>query len=249
MQLTNYSHSKFDIGVKRTIKLLNTSQIKQLLDIQIPDSVNSVAYITKNMITNRGDNAWTKKSGAVSIWILSQFAPAPGVTVAIPFKQESKQKGDSIVTFYFGKISQKRMRIKNGVIYFKMDGKKRRKLGISPQRSKGVEGAYDATNHILTIMTYNQVQSKYYMNQLCKHQKHPYKGRVEFAYNDGPLKDGSQLGPFFEMESTSPAAFLSPDDSIEHTHLIFHFSGSEKQLSKISQKVLGISIEQIKTAF
>jgi hypothetical protein len=141
------------------------------------------------------------------------------------------------------------MRIKDGVIYFKMDGKKRRKLGIDPQRSKGVEGAYDATNRILTIMTYNQVHSKYYMNQLWKHQKHPYKGRVEFAYNDGPLKNGSQLGPFFEMESTSPAAFLSPGDSIEHTHRIFHFSGNEQKLSQISEKVLGVSIKQIKTAF
>jgi hypothetical protein len=249
MQLTNYSHSQFDVGVKRIIKLLDPSRIKQLLNMQIPDGVHAVAYESENTITNVGDKAWTKDTGAISIWILSQFAPAPGVTVVIPFIQGPKDKLGPITTPYFGKVSSKRRRIKNGVIFFKMDGKKRRKMGISPKRSKGVEGSYDETNHILTIMQYNQVQSNYYMNQLWKHQKHPYKGQVEFAYNDGPLKNGSQLGSFFEMESASPAAFLSPGDSIEHTHRIFHFSGSEQQLSKISQKVLGVSIEQIKSAF
>src|SRR5699024_5182966 len=129
---------KFDIGVKRTINLLDSSQIKQLLNIQIPDGINVVAYESENTITNTGDKTWTKETGAVSIWILSQFAPAPGVTVAIPFKQGPKEKlGPIVTTAYFGDISHKRMRIKDGVIYFKMDGKKRRKLGVSAQRSKG----------------------------------------------------------------------------------------------------------------
>jgi hypothetical protein len=254
MQLFNYSHFKFNVDVKRTIKLLNKSHIEQLLNIQIPNGIHSVGYESINTMTNAGNKPWKRKTGGLFIWILSQFAPAPGVTVAIPFKKGSKEKLGSLETFYFGKISKNRQKIdkNDGVIYFKMDGKKRRKLGLSPKRSKGVEGSYDETNHVLTLMTYSHPvnnDTTAYMNNLWKHQKHPYVGDVEFAYNDGPLKDGSQLGPFFEMESASPAAFLSPGDSIEHTHRIFHFSGNEQKLSKISQKVLGVSIEQIKAAF
>lgn len=255
MQLTNYSHSKFKVDVKRSIKLLNKSRMEQFLGMQLPDGIYSVAYESVNTMTNAGDKPWTRESGALSIWILSQFAPAPGVTVVIPFKQGSKEELGSIVTTaYFGDISEERLRIDkdNGMIYFKMDGKKRRKLGLSAERSKGVEGAYDATNHVLTIMQYSHPENNdttAYMNQLWKIQEHPYNGKVEFAYNDGPLKNGSQLGPFFEMESASPAAFLSPGESIKHVHRIFHFSGDEKKLSKISQNVLGVSIQQIKSAF
>lgn len=255
MILTNYSGFKFDVGVKRTINLLDTSDIKQQLNVQIPEGVNTVVFETVNKMTNTGDTAWTKETGAISIWILSQFAPAPGVTVAIPFKQGSKDKlGQIVTTAYFGKISKKRLQIdkENGLIYFKMDGEKRRKLGLSPERAKGVAGSYDPTNHVLTIMQYSHPENNdttAYMNQLWKHQEHPYDGNVLFAYNDGPLKNGSQLGPFYELESASPAAFLSPGESITHVHRIYHFSGDEQKLSKISQEVLGVSIKQIKSAF
>ncbi|HKK44795.1 MAG TPA: DUF6786 family protein, partial [Balneolaceae bacterium] len=253
MTLSNYSGMEFDLQANRTIRLLDASRVQKLLNVQIPDGVQFVAYQTENRIENTGEKPWTKETGTVSIWILSQFTPAPGVTVAIPFKKGSENNlGPIVTTAYFGEISSQRLKVDkdNGIVYFKMDGKKRRKLGLSPQRSRAVEGSYDETNHILTIMQFNKPQQNPgYVNQLWKHQEHPFNGNVEFAYNDGPLEDGSQLGPFFEMESSSPAAFLAPGDSITHNHRIFHFSGSEPQLSNISNAVLGVSIEQIKSAF
>ena len=69
------------------------------------------------------------------------------------------------------------------------------------------------------------------------------------AYNDGPLEDGSQMGPFYEIESSSPAAFLAPGGKIIHKHNIFHFTGSENDLSKIAKSVLGVDIMEIKAAF
>lgn len=251
MQLSNYSNSTFDITVQRTIRLMDKGKIEQLLNTEVPAGVKSVAYVSENTITNSGNRAWTRETGAPSIWILSQFTPSSDVTVVIPYKQGSeKELGPVATKTYFGTFTSERFKEDNGIIYFRMDGKKRLKLGLSPKRSMGIEGSYDVANNILTIMSYNQPENNHaYMNQLWEHQKHPYDGNSEFAYNDGPLADGSQLGPFFEMESTSPAAFLKPGESITHDHRIFHFSGSKEALDKISEKVLGVSIQQIMDAF
>jgi hypothetical protein len=69
------------------------------------------------------------------------------------------------------------------------------------------------------------------------------------AYNDGPLADGTQLGPFYELESVAPAVALQPRQLTTHHHAVFHFTGDEKGLDEIAQKVLGVSLDQIKTAF
>jgi len=69
------------------------------------------------------------------------------------------------------------------------------------------------------------------------------------AYNDGPLADGSQMGPFYELESVSPAALLAPGGMLVHWHAVFHFTGSEAGLDIVARKVLGVSINQIKDVF
>jgi len=48
------------------------------------------------------------------------------------------------------------------------------------------------------------------------------KGDAVNSYNDGPVTDGSIMGPFYEIESSSPAANLSPGEKITHTQRIFH---------------------------
>jgi len=102
----------------------------------------------------------------------------------------------------------------------------------------------------LTLIQFNKPKGpQKYINQLWKIQKHPFQGDVINSYNDGPLEDGSQIGPFYELETSSPAAFLSPGESIVHIHRTFHFVGDESQLDQISQAVLGVTIQQIKKAF
>jgi hypothetical protein len=69
------------------------------------------------------------------------------------------------------------------------------------------------------------------------------------AYNDGPLNDGSQMGPFYEIESVSPSAALKPGEEMKHVHSVYHFTGSKQQLDNIARKVLGVSLEKIEQAF
>jgi hypothetical protein len=88
-----------------------------------------------------------------------------------------------------------------------------------------------------------------YVNSLWKIQQHPYAGDVENSYNDGPPSPGTKpLGPFYEMESSSPAAALVPGASMEHTHSTIHLIGSKDNLDAVSRCVLGVSLAEIQSA-
>ena len=61
----------------------------------------------------------------------------------------------------------------------------------------------------LTLVRYSQPgeEVRDYVNSMWEHQEHPYGGDVINSYNDGPPSPGAKpLGPFFELETSSPAA-------------------------------------------
>ena len=88
-----------------------------------------------------------------------------------------------------------------------------------------------------------------YVNSQLGNQADPLSGDVVNSYNDGPLADGSVMGPFYEIESSSPAALLAPGEKMTHRQRIFHISGDEAQLSLITEKLFNVSVPTIKTAF
>jgi hypothetical protein len=57
------------------------------------------------------------------------------------------------------------------------------------------------------------------------------------------------MGPFYELESSSPAAQLKPGEKLLHSQRIFHFEGNEPELEVITEKLFGVSIEEIKGRF
>jgi hypothetical protein len=57
------------------------------------------------------------------------------------------------------------------------------------------------------------------------------------------------MGPFYEIESVSPAAFLKPNEGLTHKHNVFHFTGDKDELNQIALKTLGISLQDIQAAF
>ena len=56
------------------------------------------------------------------------------------------------------------------------------------------------------------------------------------------------MGPFYELESSSPAAALAPGKSLTHIHRTIHLSGPESALDSVARTTLGVSIADIKTA-
>lgn len=69
-----------------------------------------------------------------------------------------------------------------------------------------------------------------------------------FNYNDSPSENGNQMGPFYEMESVSPAAMLK---NMSHflIYIAYLILPVPKQNWTIVWKVLGISLGEIKIPF
>ncbi len=248
----NASNTGFDVEIEREISLLSDKDVQTRLGMDIPNGVNSVVYQSKNRVKNTGDNAWLKETGLLSIWILGMYNPSPLVTVVIPYQEGPEDELGPIVNdAYFGKIPSDRLVIQDGTIYFKGDGQQRGKIGLTPQRAKPVLGSYDAENNILTIVQYTKPEGETgYVNSMWEMQEEPFAGDVVNSYNDGPPEPGAKpLGPFYELETSSPAAALKPNESITHIQRTFHFTGSEEDLNGISKSVLGVSIAEIKSVF
>jgi hypothetical protein len=250
-KLVNYSGTELNIGIERTISLLDRKSIGQHLGMNLPDSVSSVAYQSENILNNLGNKAWTKESGMLSIWMLSMLNPSPEVTIFIPYYISDENKAVKIVhDDYFGKVPPERLIVEKGIIYFKADGKYRSKIGIPPQRASEFSGSYDAQRKALTLLWCDLPKGRTdYVNSKWEMQKDPFSGDAINAYNDGPVEDGTQMGPFYELESSSPAASLKPGEQLTHMQRIFHFTGNEAELSLITEKIFGVSLKEISSKF
>ena len=250
MDLINYSGTKFNIEVMRKITLLDQKQTNENLELDTAD-YSVVAYETSNIVKNIGASDWKKESGLLSIWLLSMISPTDETTVVIPVKKGTEEElGVLVNDNYFGKIAADRLKTTEQTVYFKADGKSRGKIGVSPARSTGYMGSYDALNKVLTILEIAAPNaSDNYVNSAWELQDKPYSGDVLNSYNDGALEDGVQMGPFYELESSSPALALGSGESYTHTQRIYHFKGKKDILNRIAIKVLKVSIDEIRDVF
>lgn len=234
--LTNCSGTSFSIRLERKVILENHSK-------ELPVGVKSVHFRTENLLINTSDFEWTEETGMPSIWMLGQFIPSEDNTIIIPYRSA---QNTTINDSYFGQISKDRLQTVGQVLLFKADGKKRGKIGIPPEMVMPVAGAYDAIHQILTIVHFGIPEGKnQYVNSMWEHQQNPFSGDVMNAYNDGPLEDGSMMGPFYELESSSPAAALKPGEILTHIHSTSHYTGELTELDQIARKILGISLTDL----
>jgi hypothetical protein len=247
-RLRNYTGTPFDFRIDRRVLLLNRSDAEMILGSVSEPQVEMVAFASENRITNLGEREWTRETGLLSIWILGMYPSSPSTTVLIPFELGSEEKRGPIVNDrYFGKVPEDRLDIRKGVIYFRADGKHRSKIGVGPLRAKSVMGSYESSRNLLTIVQYSRPDTATgYVNSMWEIQQEPYGGDVINSYNDGPPEPGAKpLGPFYELETSSPAAALGPSETLLHVHRTFHFSGPEEQLQEIACRVLGVSLSNI----
>lgn len=250
MKLINYKGTELLLTAHRTIKILNRQQIIDRIGLSPDVSVKAVGYETDNVIINKSGQKWTETTGMPCIWILDMFRPSPATVIVVPFTNPSGETFDKVATTnYFGEIPPDRLKHTGNTLFLKADGKSRGKLGILPGKAKPIAGSYDAHNKVLTITLFDLDTGGRYLNQEWNTVKPSFSGDAVNAYNDGALADGSQMGPFYEIESVSPAAFLKPDQSLSHKHVVLHFTGEEKGLDQIAQKLFGVSLDDIKKVF
>lgn len=250
IKIINYSNTEFNLNIKRNVILLTNEDILSLTGINL-SGLNSVAYRSENTVTNLGHETWSKLNGLLSVWMLGMYNPSPGVVIVIPVKEGDENKlGIMVNDNYFGKISPDRLKIIGHTIFFRADGKSRGKIGIPPLRSKGVMGSFDSQNNILTLLFCKLPEGiTEYVNSAWELQDNPFSGDAFNSYNDGPLEDGSQMGPFYELETSSPAMALSPGKSHTHSQVTVHLTGDRKLLDSVCESTLGVSLDEIEKAF
>lgn len=250
--LKNYSGTVFDLRIQREVRVLSPVDALRSFSVTPDTSLLSVCYQTINSLENTGSAPWKKETGLLSIWLLGMFNPSPGVTMVIPYIEGPVETLGPIVNDdYFGKVPGDRLMVSDGVIYFKGDGRHRSKIGLSPKRARDVMGSYDEETKTLTIVSFTKGEpDDDYVNSKWEIQTQPFKGDVVNAYNDGPPSPGAKpMGPFYELESSSPARELNPGERVEHRQTTFHFQGEEGSLDEIAKPLLGVSIAEIRSAF
>jgi hypothetical protein len=181
--------------------------------------------------------------------MLDMFNPSEKTVILVPYQHPSDTTSKIATTNYFGEIPADRLKHRDGILFFKADGRSRGKLGLDPSRATHFIGSYDALHKILTVAHFELNPAAKYLNQEWNTLKPPFSGDAVNAYNDGPLANGTQMGPFYEIESVSPAALLKPGELLEHRHTVFHFTGSEPALNKIAESVFHVSIDEVNSIF
>lgn len=247
--LKNAIGTPFKMILDRTVRMVEKSNLAYYTDTTLLDKhVKWVAYSTENTLVNIDTVACTPEKGLISIWLLGIF-PATQNTVAVMPAQKKLSMND--VVSYFDIIDSNRLKIKNQSILFKTDGLYKSKIGLPPTLAKNAIGSYTPETNILTLLFYNLPDTTLpYVNSLWGKQQNPYNGDVVNVYNDWGIISGStKLPTFYELETSSPALALKPNESYTHTQTTLHIQAKSKDLDKICRKVLGVSLKDIKNSF
>lgn len=245
VRLKNASGREFAIGIRRFVSLEDPSAV---LGIPVPSSVRALAYSSSNSITNEGSSAWDRETGMPSVWLLGTLNPTPTTTVFIPY--DESVEGTVVKDDYFGKVPSDRLVVRNGVVYFRIDGEYRAKIGLPQGSARDLCGSYDSAGGILNILKYTVPEGPCdYVNGQWGEQENPYGGDVINSYNDGPTETGTVMGPFYEIETSSPGAALEPGKTLTHVQYTLHFEGAEDDLDQIARAVFGVSLKTVKSVF
>lgn len=239
VRVTNHLGTRFEVQVDRQIVAVREPPVPLGADVKW------VGFTSKNVITNRGDRAWSERDGMLSIWILGMYTPAPDTKIIVPFAAGS---GEVVNDRYFGKVPKERLvvREEKGFLVMTADGHYRSKIGVPPSRAKPALGSYSPSMHLLTVVTFSDLQPRGYVNSLWEDRKDPLSGDAVNAYNDGPTEPGKpSLGGFYELETSSPAAALAPKVTLRHDQTTYHFVGEESALEPIAQRMLGVSLADV----
>jgi hypothetical protein len=250
--ITNFSGTRFDLGIDRTVRLKSRDEVEYFLEMDLDPGVRMVAYESENTLWNLGDEPWTREGGMLSIWILGMYKASPTTTVVVPYRPGPVEDLGPIVNdAYFGKVPTDRLVVGEQAIFFKGDGGHRSKIGVGPLRARPYLGSWDAGGKVLTIVWYNlQEDAVDYVNSMWEIQEEPFAGDVVNSYNDGPPEPGAEgLGAFYELETSSPAASLEPGQSIIHFHRTLHLTGPRGALDAVARRTLGVGLDEIEGVF
>ena len=179
------------------------------------------------------------------------FKPAPRTTVVIPYRTGPEaERGPVVNDAYFGKVPADRLVDRDGVLFFSGDGQHRSKIGLSALRAKEALGSYDPDAASSPSPPTLDPRARPNTSTRCgRSRRSPSGGTWSTATTTGRPRPGKPLGPFYELETSSPAAALAPGKSLTHVHRTFHFRGEWKVLDSLARELLGVGLDAIDVAF
>ncbi|MDR0994878.1 MAG: hypothetical protein LBL81_01150, partial [Tannerella sp.] len=198
MELENYLGTRFRLRAERSVRLLDEGALCLFLRLPaLPEGLRWVAYSTANRLSNLNDFPWTPQSGTLCLWMADMLKTSSRSFSFAPYLAGSLAERGAVATSdYFGPIPEGRYREAGGLVFLRTDGRLRSKIGLSARRTRGLLGNYDPLAGHLTLAAFSMDAQTPYLNQEWDTAKDPMQGDVMHAYNDGPLDDGSQMGPF-----------------------------------------------------
>ena len=255
---TNWSGTKFNVQMDRTVVLLDSATAGEKVGVDF-SKVKLVAHESHNTLINRGDAAWDPETGLIGLWLICMSKPGAKATLFVPFNLEADESptDDDIVTAnYFGDLDETRLKVdrENKILYFLGDGNLRSKLGLNFARVTSTMGSWDEDRQVLSIVNFNLPDSapaNGYSNNLWEMQDEPYAGDVINCYNDGVNDSGTSMveGGFYEMETVSPALALAPGEGYTHIQRTLRMEGDRAELSAITKSLFGVDLDQISSQF
>ena len=249
VQLTNRAGTRLDLAIDRTIRMVSDAGVREACGRVPGKGLRWVGFQSENRLTNKGAAKWSRQGGLLSIWSMGMFTPSPATTVVIPLAVTARP--GVVNDVYFGRVPPDRLATKGKTVFFRADGQQRGKIGVRPPDARPVLGSYDAANKVLTVVWYTLPKGRHpYVNSLWRELKDPFSGDVVNSYNDGPTTPGGKpLGPFYELESSSPGAELAPGAALVHTHRTLHLQGDAAALDVMARACLGVGVADIEAAF
>jgi hypothetical protein len=232
--LENAAGFRFQVGVRRRVRLL-------------PSGPGEVAYRTESTVTNLGAQAWRRETGLLSVWLLGMLPPDPRATVVVPL---APGEGSAVNSGYFGEVPPDRLVVGPEAALFRGDGAMRGKIGVSARRARPVLGSFvplaDGQARLTVVRFEGLDPDAAYVDSVWGEQADPYGGDAVNSYNDGPPEPGAApLGPFYELETSSPGLALGPGGSAPHAQETRHTVGSV--LGRLEES-LGVSREFVLSA-
>lgn len=251
-ELTNRAGTRLRLRLDRTVTVLATrAQVAAALGVRLPEGVESVGYTTENGVTNTGDAPWERATGVPSVWMLGMLRHGERARIVIPVKPgPDATLGPRVNDAYFGKIAKDRLAVRESFVVLRADGASRGKIGIGPRRARDTLGAWNPETGVLTVVRFtHDPAATEYVNSAWETQREPLGGDVANAYNDGPTTPGgAPLGPFFELESSSPALPLVAGQRHVHRQSTVHLRGDRGSLDTLAHALLGAGLDEIEGA-
>lgn len=204
--LTNYSNTRFDIEVTRTIELLDQDKIRAIFGLQLPSAIRHVGFSAHSRLVNIAEAAWRRETGLLSLWHLTALDPGERNTVVMPLRGTLADMVE-----YFSPNKPSHSKIVGQHAFYKADGQYMNKIGIPPANTTPVMGAWDAERGLLTLVHFSFTpEAGVYVNSVWTPDPDPYGGDVINVFNDGIVDGFGPFGPFFELESSSHTRELEP---------------------------------------